>query len=77
MEAAPIVPAGVADTALGVRSPAARAVADEVRQHGVPARPGPASACSDREVRTFALGRELLGVGSERRLRRVLRADWR
>src|SRR5215208_6405892 len=51
-------------------------VDDWVRQHGVPARPGPVPACADSEVLTFALARELLGYDSERRFRRVLRDDW-
>jgi hypothetical protein len=51
-------------------------VDDWVRQHGLPARPGPAPACSDSEVLTFALARDLLGYDSERRFRRVLRDDW-
>jgi hypothetical protein len=51
-------------------------VDDWVRQHGLPVRPGPVPACSDSEVLTFALARELLGCDSERRFRRVLRDDW-
>jgi len=53
------------------------AVDDWVRQHGLPRRPGPTPACSDSEVLTFAIGRELLGYPSERHFRRVLRRDWR
>jgi hypothetical protein len=53
------------------------AIDDWVRQHGLPRRPGPAPVCSDSEVLTFALARELLGYTSERRFRRVLRRDWR
>src|SRR5579883_3264996 len=52
-------------------------VDDWVQDHGLPWRPGPTPACSDREILTFALARELLGYDSERRFRRVLRADWR
>lgn len=51
-------------------------VDDWVRQYGLPTRPGPVPACSDSEVLTFALARELLGYDSERRFRRVLRDDW-
>ncbi len=51
-------------------------VDDWVRQHRLPARPGPVPAGSDSEVLTFALARELLGYDSERRFCRVLRADW-
>jgi len=53
------------------------AVDDWVRAHGLPARPGPAPACADSEVLTFAVARELLGYTSERRFCRVLRRDWR
>jgi hypothetical protein len=52
-------------------------VDDWLREHGVPARPGPLPMCSDSELLTFALARELLGYDSERRFRRVLLADWR
>jgi hypothetical protein len=52
-------------------------VDDWVRSHTLPGRPGPAPVCSDSEVLTFALARELLGYDSERRFRRVLLADWR
>jgi Transposase DDE domain len=53
------------------------AIDDWVRGHGVPRRPGPAPACADSEVLTFAVARELLGYGSERRFRRALLRDWR
>jgi hypothetical protein len=33
---------------------------DWVQQHGPPPRPGPAPACPDREVRTFAVARALV-----------------
>lgn len=52
-------------------------VDDWLQRHPVPRRPGPKPACADSEILTFALGRELLGYDSERRFRRVLRADWR
>lgn len=52
------------------------AIDDWVQAHGVPRRPGPAPACTDSEVLTFALARELLGYTSERRFRRVLVCDW-
>jgi DDE family transposase len=52
-------------------------VDDWVRHGGIPERPGPAPACTDSEILTFALARELLGYDSERRFRRVLLADWR
>ena len=52
-------------------------VDDWVRVHPLPTRPGRLPACSDSEVLTFALARELLGYDSERRFRRVLRDDWR
>jgi len=52
-------------------------VDDWVRAHPLPQRPGPRPACSDSEVLTFALARELLGYSSERRFRRLLCADWR
>ena len=51
-------------------------VDDWVRAHPLPQRPGPTPACSDSEILTFALARELLGYDSERRFRRVLGADW-
>jgi hypothetical protein len=51
-------------------------VDDWVRAHPLPARPGPAPACADSEVLTFALARELLGYDSERRFLRVLRDDF-
>jgi hypothetical protein len=51
-------------------------VDDWVRQHGLPSRPGPAPACTDSEILTFTLARELLGYTSERRFRRVLLRDW-
>lgn len=51
-------------------------VDDWVQAHALPQRPGPAPACSDSEILTFALARELLGYDSERRFRRVLQADW-
>lgn len=50
---------------------------DWVQDYGIPWRPGPTPACSDSEILTFALARELLGYDSERRFRRVLLADWR
>jgi hypothetical protein len=53
------------------------AIDDWVCQHGLPRRPGPAPACADSEVLTFAVARELLGVTSERRFRRVLLREWR
>lgn len=53
------------------------AVDDWVQQHGIPRRPGPAPACTDSEVLTFAVAREVLGYTSERHFRRVLRRDWR
>lgn len=52
-------------------------VDDWLQTHPVPPRPGPTPACADSEILTFALARELLGYDSERRFRRVLRADWR
>lgn len=52
-------------------------VDDWVQAHLLPQRPGPAPACSDSEILTFALARDLLGYDSERRFRRVLKADWR
>lgn len=52
------------------------AVDDWVRQHGLPRRPGPAPACADSEVLTFAVARELLGYTSERRFRRMLLREW-
>jgi hypothetical protein len=51
-------------------------VDDWVQAHPLPRRPGPLPACSDSEILTFALARELLGYDSERRFRRVLSADW-
>jgi hypothetical protein len=53
------------------------AIADWVQAHGLPPRPGPTPACSDGEVLTFAVARELLGYTSERRFRRVLVREWR
>jgi hypothetical protein len=52
-------------------------VDDWLQAHPPPRRPGPRPACSDSEVLTFALAREVLGYTSERRFRRVLLADWR
>lgn len=52
-------------------------VDDWVQAHPLPLRPGSVPACADSEILTFALARELLGYDSERRFRRVLRADWR
>lgn len=51
-------------------------VDDWVQAQPLPVRPGRTPACADREVLTFALARELLGYDSERRFRRLLRADW-
>jgi Transposase DDE domain len=53
------------------------AVDDWLQAHPPPQRPGARPACSDSEMLTFALARELLGYDSERRFRRVLNADWR
>lgn len=53
------------------------AIDDWVRQHGLPARPGPTPLCSDSEVLTFAIARELLGYRAERHFRRVLVREWR
>ncbi len=53
------------------------AIDDWMQQHDLPQRPGPAPTCSDSEVLTFAVARELLGYTSERRFRRVLLRDWR
>src|SRR5712692_4634730 len=50
-------------------------VDDWVQAHPLPRRAGPVPACSDSEVLTFALAREVLGYDSERRFRRVLRDD--
>jgi hypothetical protein len=50
---------------------------DWLAQHPPPRRPGPVPACSDSEVLTFALARELLGESSERRFRRQLLRQWR
>lgn len=49
---------------------------DLLKAHPLPVRPGPVPACSDSEVLTFAVARELLGVTSERRFRRLLLGDW-
>jgi hypothetical protein len=53
------------------------AVDDWVQAHGLPRRPGPVPVCTDSEVLTFAVAREVLGTTSERRFRRVLVRDWR
>jgi Transposase DDE domain len=53
------------------------AIDDWVQAHGVPGRPGPVPRCSDSEVLTFAVARELLGETSERRFRRTLLRQWR
>ncbi len=42
-----------------------------------PRRPGPAPACPDSAILTFARARELLGVDSERRFLRRLAHDFR
>lgn len=52
------------------------AIDDWVCQHGLPTRPGPAPACADSEVLTFAVARELLGITSERRFQRMLLREW-
>ena len=52
------------------------AIDDWVCQHGLPTRPGPAPACTDREVLTFALARELVGITSERRFRWMPPREW-
>ena len=53
------------------------AVDDWVQARGLPPRPGPTPACSDSEVLTFAIARELLGYRAERQFRRVLLREWR
>jgi hypothetical protein len=52
-------------------------VDDWRRAHPLPTRPGARPACSDSAVLPFALARAVLGSDSERRVRRVRRADWR
>ncbi len=52
-------------------------VDDWVRAHPLPQRPGRRPACADSEILTFAVARDLLGYDSERRFRRLLKADWR
>jgi hypothetical protein len=52
-------------------------VDDWVQAHPLPQRPGPPPVCADSELLTFALARDLLGYDSERRFRRLLKADWR
>jgi transposase len=51
-------------------------VDDWLAAHPPPRRPGPRPACTDAEILTFALGRELLGGRSERAFVRALRRDW-
>ena len=53
------------------------AVDDWVQAHGLPRRPDPAPACADSEVLTFAVAREVVGITSERRFRRLLLREWR
>ena len=53
------------------------AVDDWVQARGLPPRPGPTPACSDSEVLTFAIARELLGYRAERQFRRALLREWR
>ncbi len=52
-------------------------VDDWAQATGLPARPGPVPACADSEVLAFALARDWLGSDSERRFRRIRKADWR
>lgn len=49
---------------------------DWVRGHPLPRRPGPVPACTDSEILTFAVARELLGAHSERAFLRTLARDW-
>jgi Transposase DDE domain len=54
-------------------------VVDEAIQRGavpIPRRPGPAPACSDAEVLTLAVVRQLLGHRSERAFLADVRRDW-
>jgi hypothetical protein len=50
---------------------------DWVQAHPPPRRPGPRPACSDSEILTLAVGRELLGGRSERSFRRRVWWEWR
>jgi len=47
---------------------------DWPRSQPIPVRSGPNPACTDSEVLTVALAREVVGDDSERRFRRVPRA---
>ena len=49
---------------------------DWLREHPLPSRPGPRPACSDSEVLTIAVARELLRGRSERSFLRTLQRDW-
>jgi hypothetical protein len=50
---------------------------DWVQAYPLPRRPGRPPACTDSEVLTLAVGRELLGGRSERSFLRQVRREWR
>lgn len=52
-------------------------VDDWLSDHPLRRRPGPKPRCTDAEVLTLALVRELLGCDSERRVHRRLQREWR
>jgi len=49
---------------------------DWVQAHPPPRRPGPLPACTDSEILTLAVGRELLSGRTERGFLRQVRRDW-
>lgn len=50
---------------------------DWLQAHPLPPRPGPRPVCTDSEILTMALAREVLGGRSERSFLRRLGRDWR
>lgn len=50
---------------------------DWVHAHPVPRRPGRPPACTDSEILTLAVGREVLGGRSERGFLRTVQREWR
>lgn len=53
------------------------AIDDWLRSDPPPVRPGPRPACTDSEILTLAVGREVLGGRSERSFLRRARREWR
>ncbi len=51
-------------------------ISDWLERHPLPTRPGHKPRCTDLEILTFALAREVLGIDSERRFHRLLQREW-